>query len=151
MNMIPAHLCILIEQFENSRQFHVSAAVQSARDRRARDRCASHRHKAEAYAAMLDEIRAWESRNRMSGHNDDALQGDLQHLDISDTYAAMLERAFRKYEAVAFPACDPGIRTADDATEGRAKGGPGLQGRGLVGSPQLQARARALFDKYQST
>lgn len=145
MNMIPPNLCILIEQLEDARQFHDSAAAQSVRNLHT-----CHRSKAKAYAAMLAEIRAWESRNRVSAHDDGALHDDPRRFEPADTYAAMLERVFRMFEAATSSVRDSRICPADDAAEGKAKGGPGAQVRGRFDRPQLQAQACIVFVKDRS-
>lgn len=126
MDTIPANLCMLIEQLEDSRQFHQLAAEASTGTMGD-----SHREKSLAYAAMLSEIRVWKSRaNGCDEPQQPAAPLDpSDHPHGSDSYVALLERVYRIHRAVAAHgavapvATSIRIRAADDATDGEAMDG----------------------------
>lgn len=131
MGAIPSNLWVLVEQLEDSRRFHETAARQSGGP------CAAgHRAKSWTYAAMLAEIRAWGARAREhDGLARHASAGDgPDSFECRDSYAALLERIYRLHEAA--PAFRPSIRicAADSAREGRAREGEARDGHGAQGS-----------------
>lgn len=114
MDAIPSNLCTLVEQLEDARQFHDGAARHAYGPYRER-----HSARALIYAAMLSEIRDWESRKRQAAATEDfASAGDDRcHAWLDDSYASLLERVYRIHSAVA-PAWQAiRARAAGDATE----------------------------------
>jgi hypothetical protein len=113
MDAIPSNLCILVEQLEDAREFHDGAARQSEGPYRER-----HCARSLAYAMMLSEIRAWESRKRQPGNRQafGIAALDRPSLPPDDSYAALLERVYSIHSSVAPVGQAIGFRAAT-ATE----------------------------------
>ncbi|MGH8233410.1 MAG: hypothetical protein ACREPU_04350 [Rhodanobacteraceae bacterium] len=126
MDTIPANLRTLVEQLDDSRQFHDAAAQQSSGALGER-----HRDKARAYAAMLSEIGEWESRNSDGGEpkHSAASSVDPDCTNPGDGYAALLDRVYRIHRAIAtHSAVAPiaeiiRIRATGNAMDGEARDG----------------------------
>lgn len=120
MGMIPSNLCILIEQLEDARQFHELAAEVSDGGQHQ-----LHHEQAQGYAAMLSEIRRWESRasecDESTGSS--VTWKGLGHADPVESYAALLDRVYRIHLAVAPDKTSIRIRAAVDTTDGQARDG----------------------------
>lgn len=120
MEVIPSNLCTLVEQLEDARQFHAGAARQSDGFRR---EC--HRERSRAYATMLSEIRAWESRKRRfsATHGSGASCDDPGVMYPDDTYAALLDRVYRIHSSAAPAGQTTHARTTGVTTDGLARDG----------------------------
>lgn len=120
MTMVPSNRCSLVEQLEDARQFHELAAEVS--DWLLRE----HQHeRSQGYAAMLAEIRHWEScacqRDEVSGF--DATNHGSGHADPDDGYAALMNRISRMHRALASVKPPIRIRAADGTTDGQVRDG----------------------------
>lgn len=120
MEVIPSNLCTLVEQLEDARRFHAGAARQSDGFRRER-----HRERSRAYATMLSEIKAWESRKRrFSGIQSFGASCDDPGVAYpDDTYAALLDRVYRIHSSGAPARQTTHTRTTGATTDGLARDG----------------------------
>lgn len=135
MGTIPANLGTLIEQLEDTRQFHHRAGTESSGNQSQR-----HRVKSQAYAAMLAEIAQWESRNAAcdaQGHSVAPSNDPVHASPLEDGYAALLDRIFRihraatAHTAVELVTRRNRIRAPDNAMEGEAMDGRRRAGTGV--------------------
>ncbi|MGH8191606.1 MAG: hypothetical protein ACREP2_09185 [Rhodanobacteraceae bacterium] len=133
MDAIPANLCTLVEQLEEARRFHEAAARQALGDRGD-----LHRERSVAYAAMLAEIGAWQSRHGARAAEDASTEnrypGEVagSHAEcphVEESYPALLERVYRIHSSLVPAGQSIRAHATGDATDGAARDGPRRAGQ----------------------
>lgn len=127
MDAIPSNLCILVEQLEDARQFHMCAAQASNGDRHQR-----HCELSDGYAAMLAEIRLWKqgaSQPAREAHSDSGRDdGPIKLVQASD-YVTLMHHISRMHRALV-ASVKPAVRIR---ANGDAMDGVAMEGRRCAG------------------